>query len=396
MTIKGTLMLDSGEARNPWWAVGTIAAGTFLLVTTEFLPIGMLSRLARDLKVSEGLAGLAVTAPGLIAAGIAPALLLLAGRVDRKVVVLVLTSAIVASNVVAATALTFCQFLVGRVLLGFAVGGLWTFAGAVGRRLVPEVAGARATVFISAGISVGTVFGMPVGAIMSDLAGWHVTFAANATVGIAIVAAQARLVPRMPSATSFSLSDSVKFVKIPMARTGLIASGIVAAGHFVAYTFLEPYLQDALGLRRAGLAGALAGYAFAGIVGSFIGERLAARNTRQAFAVTSLVLAISVVMAAATKGAPPVAIGMVLIWGVAFGALPVCVQIWIFNSSPKLYEVGSAMMVSSFQAALAAGAAVGGVVVDHEGTSIAFLAAAALLFSGALVALFSAPSLPSS
>lgn len=390
--ITGKRADGEGPGKDAWWAVGSIAAGTFLLVTTEFLPIGLLSRLARDLNISEGIAGLAVTAPGLIAALAAPALILLAGNTDRRTITVVLTAAIVVSNMVAATASSFPVFLLGRIILGVAVGGLWTFAVAVGRWLVPESAGARATVVISAGISAGTVFGMPVGAALGDWVGWRATFAANAAWGALVVLAQLRFLPRLPVVAVIGAARLLAFARIPMARTGLIASGFVAGGHFIAYTFLEPYLRSALNLGQRGVAYALAGYAIAGIVGSFLGEQLAARNIQRAFIAVSALLGLSVFAAAALDGSHTGAIAMVLVWGTAFGALPVCVQIWMFNSSPQLYEAGSALMVSAFQIALAVGAATGGVLVDHAGIAATFATSAVFVLLGTATAFLSRPT----
>ncbi len=148
-------------SRSGWIGVASIAAGTFLLVTSEFLPIGLLSPLASSLHVSGGTAGLAVTAPAFVAAIAAPVLAVLARNIDRRTVVIACTAALVLSNLIAFLAPSFAVFLIARLMLGLGIGGLWTFAVAVGRRLVPESAGARATSIISLGISGGTVFGMP-------------------------------------------------------------------------------------------------------------------------------------------------------------------------------------------------------------------------------------------
>lgn len=373
------------DAASGWLAVASIAAGTFLLVTTEFLPIGLLSRIASDLRVTEGMAGLSVTAPGLVAAISGPALALLARDIDRRTVMIALTASIVVSNVIGAFAPTFAWFLVGRLVLGLAVGGLWTFAVAVGRRLVAESAGARATSIISVGISAGTVFGVPVGAVFGDLAGWRPVFASNAALGLVIVLAQFCLLPRIRAGAAITMRQLLDFATVPMARIGLIASGFVAGGHFIAYTFLEPFLRDTLALGQAGVALALAGYAVTGIAGAFLGEHLAVRDIRRAFFVSAAVLGLSMIAAVATTGLPGGAIVMMLIWGMAFGAWPVCVQIWMFSSSPRLYEAGSALMVSAFQISLSAGATIGGFLVDTRGIGSAFLTGGIVAIGGALV-----------
>lgn len=395
MVATGNRADDIEPSRGGGWpAVGSVAAGTFLLVTTEFLPIGLLSRLADDLQVSAGVAGLAVTAPGLVAAFAAPALVLLAGAMDRRTLICLLTAAVVLSAAVSAAAPNFAVFLLGRLILGLAVGGLWSFAVAVGRQLVPQSAGARATAVISVSISAGTIFGMPVGTVLGELIGWRVTFAANVALGVLVVLLQLRLLPCLNIVTPISASQLRAFARIPMARSGLIASGFVAAGHFIAYTFLEPYLRGALQLDQSGVVLTLAGYAVAGIAGAFLGERLVISGIQRAFIVVSALLGLSVLLATALSGSVPTAIAMVMVWGTAFGAVPVCVQIWMFTSSPDLYEAGSALMVSAFQISLAAGAVIGGLLVDHVGIFSVFAASAAFAFWGAATVLLSRPMPP--
>lgn len=171
----------NGRMKNEWWAVGSIAVGTFLLVTTEFLPIGLLSHLSTDLQVSVGVAGLSVTAPGScrrIHGSASGSTGENDGPPDRRHRV---DGGYRRLERGGGCRGQFPGISFGTAL-GLAVGGLWTFAVAVGRRLVPESAGARATSIISLGISAGTVFGMPVGAILGESIGWRATFAANAVL----------------------------------------------------------------------------------------------------------------------------------------------------------------------------------------------------------------------
>lgn len=123
--------------------------------------------------------------------------------------------------------------------------------------------------------------------------------------------------------------------------------------------------------------------------GSFLGERLAIRDIRRAFFVSAALLGLSVLGAVATAGTSAGAIIMVMVWGTAFGAWPVCVQIWMFMSSPKLYEAGSALMVSAFQISLSAGATIGGLLVDSVGVGTAFLVSGLVSIAGAVCVLAS-------
>nr|WP_191856328.1 MFS transporter [Agrobacterium tumefaciens] len=118
-------------------AVTRIGVGAFALVTTEFLPVGLLPLIAADLGINEGTAGLMVTTPGVLAAIAAPMTLGFAARFDRKRVLVVLLMLLVVFNSIIATAHGFAALMFGRVLLGIAVGGFWTIGGSLGPRLPP-------------------------------------------------------------------------------------------------------------------------------------------------------------------------------------------------------------------------------------------------------------------
>lgn len=119
-------MPSTTSGGTDWVAVWAVAAGAFALVMSEFLAIGLLPDVAKSLGVSEGTAGLMVTAPGLMAALSAPLLTVAAARVDRRAILLSLSVLLVASDLLAALAPAFSVLMVARLLLGVAVGGFWT------------------------------------------------------------------------------------------------------------------------------------------------------------------------------------------------------------------------------------------------------------------------------
>jgi predicted MFS family arabinose efflux permease len=141
--------LDHRSALKSWLAVLSVALGAFVFVTSEFLPIGLLTQISAGLHVSDGTAGLMVTIPGLVATFAAPLMTVGAGRVDRRILMLGLTGLLVASNMTSALASNFAVMLAGRVMFGISVGGFWTIAVTLGSRLVPKPMMTRATTIIA-------------------------------------------------------------------------------------------------------------------------------------------------------------------------------------------------------------------------------------------------------
>lgn len=376
--MNGAAGTPTAAATPPrgWLAVGAVALGTFVMVTSEFLPIGLLGPIARDAGVSEGRAGWMVTVPGLVAALAAPAAALGAGRADRRSVLLLLSALVVAADLVVAGAGGFGTVLAGRVLLGLCVGGFWAFAVAVGRRLVPEAGGDRATALLLAGISAGTVLGVPFATAIGNAIGWRNAFRLVALLALAVGAAQAVLLPRLPAAGAAPLRSLPALLANACLRAGFAAAALVAGGHFAAYTYLEPFLARAAGMGGAGIGLTLGAYGMAGLAGTFAGERLAARDVRAAFIAVALVLASAIAGAAWAGAHAGLAAALVALWGLAFGAVPVCVQLWLLRAAPHQAEASSALLVTVFQLALAAGAAGGGWLVDHAGLRSAYGAGA--------------------
>ena len=382
-------MVARTSDRSAWLAVLSLAAGTFALVTTEFLPIGLLSHIAGDFGTSAGAAGILVTTPGIVAAVAAPFCTVAAGSIDRRLLLLGLTALLVLSNLIVATAGSFEVAVAGRALLGVCVGGFWTFAAAVGRRLVATDSGNRATSIVMAGISVGTVVGVPLGSALGGLLGWRLAFVAVAVLCIFVLLAQASVLPNIVMTTSQSLRGLVQTLRERKLAVAFLAASLAAGGHFAAYTYLEPHLVNDVGAGPAALGWLLAIFGGAGVVGTFVGERLAGRSPPAGTAVATVTMAASILMSVFFASSLPFVTVAVALWGAAFGAVPVCVQLWTYAANPDRFETSSALMVTVFQTALAAGSLGGGYLADAAGVPCAFLAAAIVSTLCALLSAFS-------
>ncbi|QVW26128.1 MFS transporter [Pseudomonas hormoni] len=368
-----------------WLAVLSVAAGTFLLVTSEFLPIGLLTPIADSLDITKGIAGLSVTTPGFVAAFAAPALTLLAGRLDRRLKLLCMTVLICVSNLIVAFASDVTLLLVGRVFLGVAVGGFWTFAVSAGRRLIPHASGARATALISAGISIGMILGVPAGSQLGEWLGWRQAFLANAGLGMIVLMSQLVLVPSLPVHQSIGLHHLRALFTVTQARLGLLTTLFLFAGQFAGYTYLEPFLKTFTGVDQLTLTRLLFTYGLFGIAGNFFAEIAADKSIRRAFIAMSVLLGTTILLGGLLVLGPLSAYLFSAVWGFAFGAIPVCMQIWMYQAAPDNYESGAALFVSVAQIALALGALSGGLMIDWIGPSDTLIVAGVLCLIAALL-----------
>jgi predicted MFS family arabinose efflux permease len=382
---------QAGSIQSPmrsWLSVGSVTVGAFAFVTTEFLPVGLLPQIAHDLGVSPGTAGLMVTTPGVIAAISAPGMMLGAGRIDRRVILLALSILLLASNFVSAFASNFGFMLLGRALLGASLGGFWTLALAAAGRLVPERHAARATAMILAGVTFATVIGVPFGTFISSLASWRASFVATGILAAVALIAQMALLPSMPSSAALRFSDLRALLSRAHPRKSLLMVALVFGAHFSSYTYIAPFLVENAKFSLPTISTVLLGFGFVGFVSNFAVSATVTRNLKASLFTMVTILMVALFALPLLHASEAGVVVAVLAWGVAFGAIPLCLSVWMQASTPDLPEAGSALFVSIIQVAIAVGSLAGGAVVDSIGVPADFWFGTCLAVAG-LIAIVS-------
>ncbi|MFI2739513.1 MFS transporter [Streptomyces sp. NPDC018711] len=367
-----------------WLAVLAVTLGIFSLMTSELLPVGLLTPIGSALDVSEGTAGLMVTVPGLVAAASAPLVTVATGKIDRRIVLAVLIGIVGLANLASAFTTSFAVVLVARFLIGISVGGFWSLAGGIALRLVPQRHVARATAVIFGGVETASVLGVPTGTFIGDLSGWRTAFGAVGVLGLISLTCMVILMPKVPAERTITFADLPKVFKGNSGvRAGIALTFLVITGHFLAYTFVRPILQD------DGVADHLIGvllltFGIAGICGNFIVGALVAKRLRQTVMGISVVLTVAMVLLVLVGNTPLTAGAMMALWGLGYGAVPVTFQTWILHAAPDATEAASSLYVSTFNLSIALGALFGGLAVDSLSTTSVLWIGAAM----ALLALF--------
>ena len=373
------------EARPRWDAVFATALGVFGLVTAEFLPASLLTPIAGSLGVSEGTAGQTVTATAVVA--LASSLLTALGtrRIDRRYVLLSFSVLLIASNVVVALAGSLPVLLLGRVLLGVAIGGFWTMSAAVAMRLVPEARVARALSVIFSGVSAATILAAPVGSYLGHLLGWREVFMLAAGLGVLALLAQAATLPRMAANEATRLSTMGEVLRRPEISVGMIAALLVFAGHFAFFTYVRPFLETVADVGANALSAILLGFGVANFVGTLLAGPLLERNLRLTLLAMPLLMAAIGLVLVGLGAAPAADAVLVSLWGLAFGAVPVAWSTWLTRVAPDRAETAGGLLVAAIQLAISLGASVGGSVFDVSGATGVFSASTAALALACLV-----------
>ena len=350
-----------------------VALGIFVVVTTEILPIGLLTSIGADFTVSDGMAGLMMTMPGFLAAVAAPLVTTATARFDRRLMLCLFTLLLAVANFLAAAAPGYGLVLVSRVLVGITIGGYWSIGAGLGERLVPPESAGRATAVIFSGVPLGSVLGVPAGTLIGDLAGWRTAFTVMGVLTVGVLVMLLRLVPSLPPVRATRPSVLGALLRTTGIRLALLLTFLVVLAHFGAYTYVTPFLERVTHAGGGTITAFLLLYGVAGVLGNWLGGAWAVRRPRTVLGLAAGLIAAATLLLPALGRWDAGAVTLLLVWGIAYGAVPVASQTWFSRAAPGAPEAASVLFTASFQATISTGALLGGVALDHTSPSAVML-----------------------
>jgi predicted MFS family arabinose efflux permease len=377
----------TAAAQPAWGAVHAMALCVAVLIASEFMPVSLLSPIADELRLTEGQAGQAIAVSGLFAVATSLSITLLAGRLDRRILLLGLSAMLVVSGAIVALAPDFLVLMAGRALLGVAIGGFWSISAATIMRLVPSAAVPRGLAILNGGNAIATTVAAPLGSFLSGLIGWRGAFFCVVPLAIAALAWQALTLPRLPAAHRPAGRGVVRLLRDRRVATGLLAVMLLFMGQFALFTYLRPFLEQVTGVDVPTLSALLLVVGVAGFVGTtLIGRILERARLHLVLAAIPAIMAGIAVGLGLFGASTGVTAALLAGWGLVGTAAPVAWWTWLARSLPEDAEAGGGLMVAIIQLAITLGATLGGLVFDAGGAVPDVLGSAAILALAALVA----------
>lgn len=352
-----------------WLAVFSVTMGIFAIVTTEILPIGLLPSIGSSFTISDGMAGLTMALPGFLAALSAPLVTAMSGRTDRRLLLCAFMLLLTLADFLMAAAPAYWLVLVSRVLVGVTIGGFWSISAGLAGRLVPTGSVRRATAVIFASVPLGSVLGVPLGTWTGHHAGWRTAFVAMGVLAAGVLVMLIAVVPPLPAAQGVRMDVLAGLARQPRTLAALAMTVLVVLAHFGAYTYVAPFLSTVTHAGPGTITLFLLAYGAAGIVGNFAGGSTVGRHPRATFAAAAALISVATLLLPVLGRWDLAALGLLCVWGAAYGAVPVCSQTWFALAVPDSPEASSVLFTASFQATLSIGALTGGLVVDRSSLS---------------------------
>jgi predicted MFS family arabinose efflux permease len=356
-----------------WLAVISVMLGIFTIVTTEILPIGLLTSIGSSFTVSDGMAGLMMTMPGFLAAIAAPLVTAATARFDRRLMLCAFMLLLALANFLAAAAPDYWLVLTSRIMVGITIGGFWSIGAGLAERLVPPTSVGRATAVIFSAVPLGSVLGVPTGTLIGDLAGWRTAFTVMGALTVGVLVMLLLSVPPLPPVQATRLRVLNGMLRGVNTRFALLLTFLVVLAHFGTYTYVTPFLEHVTHASGGLITTFMLLYGAAGILGNFLGGAWVARYPRTVFGLAAALIAAVTLLLPALGRWETGAVILLIVWGIAYGAVPVASQTWFSRAAPHAPEAASVLFTASFQATISIGALVGGVVLDRTSPSAVML-----------------------
>ena len=369
-------MADKPQATGGTLSITILAIAAFVIVTTEFLIVGLLPALARDLSITVATAGQLVTLFAVVVMMCGPFLTAWLANVDRKKLFVAVLVLFAATNALAAVAQNIWVLALARLLPALALPVFWGTASDTAAQIAgPEKAG-RAVSTVYLGISAAMLFGIPLGTLAADAIGWRGAFGLLAALSLLVAVLMFFSMPTVRASQPVAMREQAKILKSPFFMANVALSILVFTAMFTGYTYLAEMLEKSAGVAPAQVGWWLMGFGAVGLIGNWLGGLWVDQKPLATTAIFSLVLAAGMAASMLFAG---LSIGFAIalgVWGIANTALyPIC-QIRVMKAATGAQALAGTINVSAANGGIALGAVIGGLAVANWGAgNVGYVAA---------------------
>lgn len=363
--MKHNLKVSSDARRTQYFQVFLMGVSAFIMNTTEFVPVALLSDIAQDFSITTAETGWMLTLYAWIVAAMSLPLMLLTSQFERKRLLLGIFAVFIASHALSVFAWSFDVLLISRVGIALSHSIFWSITAAIAIRIAPEGKKALALSVLATGTSLAMVLGVPLGRLIGQWFGWRATFGSIGVVASIVFILQARLLPILPSMFQGSFRKVPELLKNPLLVCLYLLILLVFTAHYTAYSYIEPFMRQVGAVSENAATFVLLLFGIAGIVGSVIFSRWGDKfNTRLMLISTILMLVSMLVLSLAVTSVWALSL-IAMLWGAALMLLIISMQAKVIMIDVNAQDMLMSMFSGIINLGIGTGALFGGYAVTH-------------------------------
>lgn len=351
-----------------WLPVITLACGTFVFNTSEFIPIGLLSAIASDFHLSEAGAGLLITIYAWVVALASLPLMLFFSQTELKRLMLGVFALFTLSHIASAFAVSFYTLMASRIGVAFSHALFWSIVSPMAVRAAPRGKQSAALSIVVTGSSLALIAGLPLGRVIGLYLDWRSTFACIGALAALIALLFWRVFPKMPSTQSVRFKSLPTLLSNKSLRKIYLLTALFITGQFTAYSYIEPFLAQN-GVSESAITTILVLFGCSGIVASVVFSRYYDTHHLVFVNLSLFGVAVSLLMLYFSAFYLPFVVAVIIFWGFAIACFNVVFQSQTINLAPNASAVAMSMYSGIYNVGIGGGALVGGIVSEDLGVS---------------------------
>ncbi|RMS07887.1 MFS transporter [Pseudomonas coronafaciens pv. coronafaciens] len=349
-----------------WLPIMSFSMAAFLLVTSELIPIGVLNQISIDLLIDPSYAGLMITVPSVIAALSALFFPFLTKQFDRKYIFLSLTVMMMVSNLIVYCCQQYYMILMGRLIIGIAIGGFATLSITSCRTYAPnENRIAIAISMVMAGMTLATVIGLPIGIWISHMFGWRRIFLILSSLSLVLFFTQLKWLRPKKLNEAADIKKVLFLIKSSVTRKYVFISLCIFLSHFFCYSYISVLFEQVFNLDVQDTVAVLCLFGVASALGNIISSRSNAGNVNNYLLFSFVLFCVSLAFVLGHN------LGLLYIacvfWGLAFGVFSSAINIFIVFHSSNNTESAMPLFIALIQVTITLGSYLGSVALQYLG-----------------------------
>lgn len=363
-----------------WSAVLSMTLCVSMLISSEFMPVSLLTPIAHGLHVPPGQTGQAISASGFSAMVAALLTSTLIGTLNRKHVLLGMTVCMACSLIMIALASNMAAFITARILLGVSIGGFWSLATSILMRLVPSQDVSKALSIMYMGQALATAFAAPIGSYLETLVGWRGVFWLLVPVVFINLAWQFISLPSLPSSERISHKTFLFLCRKRYFVKGMFCMALTFGGAFTMFTYLRPYLEQKLHLNVTHITLFFLALGCTGFLGGLFGGKMAQNHVMMLLKIVPATMGTITLGLIFSQDLPTCVIILLGLWGIMNTSLSIGWMGWMSQNIDDYPEAAGSLMVAVIQGSILFGSAIGGSLLERAGIVTTFSCSVVLSF----------------